>query len=253
MKHKLQNILGLSFQLAKTNFKLRNEGSYLGIFWYLLEPIVSFAVLLVVGGILAQNTIPYYPIYLFIGLIMFNFFTATTNYSAQTIINNGSFLKSIKINSEVFVISGVMQFLFSHSFEFLLVIALGIFLKMNILWFIFYPIVLFFFALFIIGVSFMLSVFSVYVADLKNVWAVFTRLLWFVTPIFYVIPTNSLVHTVSMFNPMYHFINIARDIIIFHRIVEIRTFILALVSSILVFAIGLYIFEKNKSKLSERL
>lgn len=250
---KIRSILGLSFQLAKTNFKLRNEGSYLGILWYLLEPIVSFGVLMVVGGLLSQNTIPYYPIYLFIGLIMFNFFTAVTSSSSQAIVDNNNFLKSIKINPEVFVLSWIMQYIFSHLFEIILLVILGIFLKMNIVWFILYPIILIFFSLFTVGVSFIIATYSVYINDLKNVWSVITRLLWFVTPVFYVIPTYGWVHTLSMWNPMYHFINVTRDIIIFHRIIEIKTIVLAFVSSILVFAIGLYVFERNKSRFAEKL
>ena len=124
---------------------------------------------------------------------------------------------------------------------------------MNILWFVFYPIILFFFSIFIIGVSFILSVFGVYINDLGNVWSVFTRLLWFITPVFYTIPTSGLIHFICMINPMYHFINITRDIVIFHKILDVKTFIFALISSLVFFLVGLYIFEINKSKLAERL
>ncbi len=250
---KIIDILDLSFQLAKNNFKLRNEGSYLGIVWYMLEPTVSFVTLFIVGGILNQNTIPYYPIYLFIGLIMFNLFTATTSHSAGSLVDNSGFIKNIKIHPEVFVVSGTMQFIFSHFFEFILVIALGLYLKMNILWFIFYPIIIFFFSLFIIGISFVISILNVYINDFRNIWSIFTRLLWFITPIFYIIPNKNFLHNISMLNPMYHFINITRDIIISHKIVELRTFILALVSSISVFIIGIIIFQMNKSKIAEKI
>ena len=49
MKEKIKSISALSFSLAKANFKIRNEGSYLGIFWYLLEPLAFFIVLLFFG------------------------------------------------------------------------------------------------------------------------------------------------------------------------------------------------------------
>ncbi len=247
------DILDLSFHMAKTNFKLRNEGSYLGVFWYMLEPIVSFSVLLIVGGILNQKGIPYYPIYLFIGLIMFNFFTASTNHSSGALLDNAGFIKNIKINPEVFIISGTMQFIFSHIFEFILVIALGIYLDMNILWFALYPVIMFFFSLFVIGISFIISIINVYIIDFRNIWSILTRLLWFATPVFYVIPNDNFLHDISMLNPMYHFINITRDIIISHKIVELKTFIYAFVSSVLVFVIGLIIFEINKNKIAEKI
>ncbi len=250
---KINRILGISYQLAKINFKLRNEGSYMGILWYLIEPVVSLFILMMVGGLVGQSDIPYYPVYLFIGLIMFNLFVNTTNSSAQAIVDNGSILKSIKINPEIFVISWIIQYIFSHAFEFLLLIVVGLFFGLNVWWFVFYPLVILFFSLFTTGVSFIIATYSVYIVDLKNIWSIMTRLLWFVTPIFYSIPSSGWVHDVSMLNPMFHFINITRDILIYHNILEVKTLFLAIISSITVFLFGLYIFEKNKVKFAERL
>jgi ABC-type polysaccharide/polyol phosphate export permease len=250
---KLKSVLGLSLSLAKTNFKVRNEGSFLGIFWYLLEPLVFFIVLFFIRGVILQKPIENYPMYLFIGLIMFNFFNAVTNYSTGIIQSNAGFIKSLKINKEAFVISGVLQFVFSHFFEFIIFIGFSIYFHNNLLWLLFYPFIFFLFCIFIIGVSFILSVIGVYIKDLKNVWSVVTRLLWFVTPIFYAVSGDSIFQKISMWNPLYHFINITREIIVFHRFPTLFTMFLAVFFSLLVFFIGLYIFEKNKNKLAERI
>lgn len=250
---KIIDILDMSFHIAKNNFKLRNEGSYLGIFWYILEPVASFSILLIIGGVLNQNTTPYYPIYLLIGLTMFNFFTTATSHSVGSLTNNAGFIKNIKINPEVFIISCIMQFIFSHFFEFMLVMALGLYLDMNMLWFILYPIIIFFFSFFIIGVSFIISILNVYINDFRNIWSILTRLLWFITPIFYTIPNDNFLNSASMLNPMFHFINITRDMIIYHKILELKTFILAFVSSGLIFIVGLVIFEMNKNKIAEKI
>lgn len=250
---KIKSILGLSLALAKANFKVRNEGSFLGIFWYLLEPLAFFIILLFIGGLMSQNSIEKYPMYLFLGIMMFNFFTAVTTSSVEVMQSNADFIKSLKVNREPFVISVVLQFIFSHFFEFLILAVLSIFLKMNILWLLFYPVVFFFFCLFIIGISFMLSVLGVYIYDFKNIWSVFVRLLWFMTPVFYTIGGSGLIHQISMLNPLYHFINISRDIIIYHRLPQAETMLLAAFYSMLVFLIGLFIFEKNKNKLAEKI
>lgn len=251
---KIKSVLGLSFSLAKANFKVRNEGSYLGIFWYLLEPLFFFIVLIVIRESISDTNIENYQLYLIIGLIMFNFFTAVTNFSTKVIQNNASFIKSLKINKESFVFSGVLQYVFSHFFEFLILTVFVLFLKVEIIWILlFYPIIFFMFCLFTTGVSLVLSVIGVYINDLKNVWSVFTRLLWFITPIFYVIENNGLLHRISMLNPLYHFINISRDMIIYHKTPQFSTIFLAIFFSVLVFLIGLLIFERNKSKLAEKI
>ncbi len=251
---KIKSILGLSFSLAKANFKVRNEGSYLGVLWYLLEPLSFFIILILIRGSMSQKQVENYPIYLFLGLIMFNFFTAVTNFSTKVIQNNVGFIKSLKINKESFVISGILQYIFSHFFEFLILIIFAFFYKINIIWMLlFYPIIFFMFCLFTAGVSLVLAIIGVYINDLKNVWSVFIRLLWFITPIFYVIESKGLLHQISMLNPLYHFINISRDIIIYHKLPQFGTVFLAIFFSTLVFSIGLFIFEKNKSKLAEKI
>jgi ABC-2 type transport system permease protein len=250
---KIKSILGLSISLAKANFKTRNEGSYLGILWYLLKPLSFFIILVFIKGAISKDSIQDYPIYLFIGLIILNFFNSVTSFSIDIIRSNSSFIKSLRINKEVFVLSGLIQFIFSHLFEFIILIIFAIFYKMNILFLLLYPFIFGLLCLFTIGISFILSVVGVYVNDLKNVWAIFTNLLLFATPIFYKVSSDSLIHKISMWNPLYHFINITRDIVIFNKLPKISTILLALFFSIIIFLLGLLIFEKNKNKLAEKI
>ena len=47
-RENIKKIASLSFQIAKVEFKLRNEGSYLGVLWYLLNPALMFVLLLAI-------------------------------------------------------------------------------------------------------------------------------------------------------------------------------------------------------------
>ena len=156
--------------------------------------------MLFIKGSILKNPVQDYPIYLLIGIIICNFFSSVTSFSTGVISGNSSFIKSIKINKEVFVISGVLQFIFSHFFEFLILVFFAIFYKMNLFFLLFYPIIFGLLCLFTIGVSFILSVVGVYVSDLKNVWSISTSLLMFVTPVFYSVNTGDLLQKINMFN-----------------------------------------------------
>jgi len=103
--YKAKSILGLSLSLAKVKFKLRNEGSYLGVFWYLLSPLAMFLILLSLRGLTNKNPIEYYPIYLLLGLIVFNLFRYATTISTNAIRGNAGLIKSLKINLEPFLLS----------------------------------------------------------------------------------------------------------------------------------------------------
>jgi len=249
----IKSVIGLSLSLAKANFKVRNEGSFLGILWYLLEPFAFFLILFFISETLIQRSVEHYPLYLFVGLIMFNFFNAITTFSTRVIVANTGFMKSLKIRSEAFVLAGVWQFVFSHLFELIALIIFAIILQVNLSYFIFYLFIFFFFALFTTGISFILSVLGVYIGDLRNVWNVFSRLLWFATPIFYVANTESLIGAINLFNPLYYFIHITRELIIYQRMPETMLLVSIAVASITIFLGGLLIFEKFKNRLAEKL
>jgi ABC-type polysaccharide/polyol phosphate export permease len=250
---KIKRIFGLSFSLAKSNFKLRNEGSYLGIFWYLLEPLSFFIIILIMSGAIYEKKVEQYPIYLFLGLIMFNFFMAVTSASCKAMQENSNIIKSMKVDKEIFVIIPLIQFIFSHFFEMLILLAMMVFYKINIVYFSLYFIVFFFFCILCLAFNFILSAIGVFIKDLENVWRIFGRLLWLATPIFYYARPGTAIHWFNSLNPLYHFISIAREFIIFGRITSIKSIMVAFVTSLVILIIGIIIFEKNKDKFAENI
>lgn len=248
---KIKDILRLSLALAKTNFKLRNEGSYLGILWYLLEPLCFFAIILLIGGVINQNPVEYYPLYLFLGLIMFNFFISTTTNALRSITSNAGLIKSMKIDYKTLVMAGVLQFIFSHILEMVIFLGFMVYFGANFFSLIYYLPIFLFFVLFILGLSFLLATLEIYISDLSNVWTVVVRLLWFLTPIFYVMPPNSLFQKISYINPLFHFINVSREIIIYNQNPGLRALFLMVFFSILSLLFGLFIFKRYQSKFPE--
>lgn len=249
--YKLKSILGLSLSLAKAQFKLRNEGSYLGVFWYLLEPLALFVIFLSIKAIITNSEIPYYPLYLLLGLIMFNFFSKTTSKATKIIANNAGFIKSIKISHESLVFAEVLEAVFSHFFEIILFIIIMLFFKIPLMGIIFYPVIFIFLLLFVSGLSFILAALGTYINDLDNVWRVITQLLFFATPLFYITTKNSFIYNFNLFNPIFYFINIARDALIYNSIPEIWTIGTAIGISFFFFLSGIVIFKKYKYKFAE--
>ncbi|MCH7640633.1 ABC transporter permease [Patescibacteria group bacterium] len=115
---KMKNLaytIRLSLALAKANFKLRNEGTYLGILWYLLNPLLLFALLfLIFFDRLGQN-IEQYPLYLLLGIIMFNFFQQATTEATKIIDQNRHLIKSINFPKES-LIASIISTTFSRGF-----------------------------------------------------------------------------------------------------------------------------------------
>jgi ABC-type polysaccharide/polyol phosphate export permease len=247
----LKNTLNKSLALAKAEFKLRNEGSYLGIFWYLLNPTLTFLVLLVVFANKFSNNIPHYSLYLLLGIIMFNFFRQTTIESTQVINENRWLIKSINFPRECLVASLTLKTLFSHIFEIILFVILLFIFNVSTQGIIFYPLILFLFCLFIYGASLILAALTVYFIDLFNVWLFISFLIWFGTPIFYTIENQSWLFKLNLLNPIYYFITMARDLMIYAKSPETWMVLGAIFYSLLFLIVGLCVFNKLKYKFAE--
>ena len=257
MKHIIENIrktLPLSFSLAIVYFKLKNERTYLGIFWYLLNPILTFSLLFFIFNDRLGGDIPYYSLYLFLGIIIFNFFQTVTIESNYCIAGeNKGIIKSINFDRKSLVIALVLRNLFSHIFEIIIFSILLLFFKISVFGIFYYLILLFFLSIFSLGVSFIFSALTVYFADFGNIWNFVSRLLWFVTPIFYAIEGQTELFYANLLNPLFYFISISRDIIIYSKIPQLwMVFAVIFYSFFFLFA-GIFIFNKLKYKFAEKI
>lgn len=250
---KLKNILSISFSLAKADFSLRIEGSYLGIFWYLLNPLVTFLVIILIKKYaLASEEIKNYPIYLFMGITSLNFFRQVLSNSIKSIRSNIDYLKSINdIAPEALVVSGVMQSIFSHFFEFILIIGFMVYYKLSLVGLFFYPLVFTFFILSVLGISLIFATIGMYVNDFNNIWSVVADLLLFITPVFYILKTNSYIYFINLFNPLFYFISISRSAVINLAMPPFWMTMIFFVSSIGSLAIGITVFNKFKRNFAQ--
>jgi ABC-type polysaccharide/polyol phosphate export permease len=247
---KVKSIMGLSLSLATANFKLRNEGSYLGVIWYLIYPLALFMILLHLAGWMTPNQPPSYPLYLLLGILMYNFFIATTQSSTGVINSYAGFIKSMKINSESFVVANILQFIFSHIFEIAIFWLFMVYYGSDMIYLAYYLLYFVLFSIFVLGLSFTLATIGVFVTDLGNVWAIVGRLLFFITPIFFKPPQGDGIYEL---NPLYLYISMARDTVIYDKIPTIQSILPLAAISTVSLLIGLALFEKYKHKFAEKL
>lgn len=253
MNEKISGFFNLSFYISKSGFKLRNEGSYFGVLWYILNPILFFLLLFVVFSRNLGEGIENYALYLFMGIIMFNFFQSATTDSTEIIRSNKYLFKSINFPRSAFIAGNVLKFLYAHLFEFVVLIIFVAILKEKAYNLVLYPLILFFFFLFTFGTSLLLGAISVFFIDTKNLWGFASKFLWFSTPIFYTLEKGTLLFVINLFNPLYYFIDISRDLIIYNTIPRIEMILGGIGFSFLFLFLGTIIFNKLNYKFTERI
>ncbi len=243
--------LGLAF--AKAGFKLQHEGSYLGLLWHFLNPLAAFIIIYLVFSQVFGQTIDQYPLYLLLGLIIFNFFRGVTSEATGILYGSRHIIKSINFPKESLIIASVLRSSYAHIFEVVVFVILMLFIGLPVTTILVYPVIFILLALFVYGLALGLSAFSVYFLDMSSIWGGFTQALWFATPIFYFVDQFSILSIFNLFNPLYYFISVSRDIIIYSTTPPLYMIGGVLGYTIVSLMLGHLIFNRVKNTFVEKM
>lgn len=178
----------LLLELVKTDFKLRYQGSFLGILWSIVKPIMLFIVMYVVFVHYLHFTdgTKSYPIVLLLGIALWSFFTEATGIGMQSIVSRGDLLRKINFPKYIVILSSMMSALISLSINLLVVavfaMATGVSLTSQVLWVPLNIIQLFALAF---GLALCLSTLYVKFRDIGHIYEVLLQMLFYAMPIIY--------------------------------------------------------------------
>jgi ABC-2 type transport system permease protein len=211
-------------ELVRTDFKLRYQGSVLGYAWSLLRPLLLFIILYVVfvKFLKIGGNIPHFPVYLLLGIVIWNFFNEMTAQSLGSIVGRGDLIRKIRIPRWIIVVSASISALI-NLFLNLLVVVIFLFinhvdlLRSTLL----LPLILLEVYIFALGLSLFLSAAFVKYRDINYIWEVILQAGFYLTPILYPISriTNIKLQELIMINPMSQTIQSARYAVISHQTV----------------------------------
>lgn len=258
-------------ELVKTDFKLRYQGSFLGILWSVLKPLMLFAVMytVFVHFLKFSDGTKTYPVVLLLGIALWSFFTEATTIGMQSIVARGDVLRKINFPKYIIILSSMVSACISLAINVLVVIIfafiIGVQFTGNIIW---TP--LNFMQLFIIAFGFSLILSTLYVKfrDISHIYEVVLQVLFYAMPIIY--PMSLIadryifdisVSKLILLNPIAQTIQDIRHNLIAPETTPttwstIDTIWIALIPvclSILVLCFGIFYFKKHSKKFAENI
>ena len=211
-----------NYILYSTKAELKNEiiNSYLGSLWLILEPLCFMLIYYFIGAIIFKSKIEYFPVFVFIGLSIWNFFNKTVVASVKLVSTNKDTVTKVYLPKFVLLLVKLGVNIFKMAVSFALVFIFMIFYRIpiswNILWFI--PIVLIS-IIFTFGVCCFIMHFGVFAEDLNNIVNIILKMVFYLTGVFYDLSTkihNVLYRTILLdLNPMANFIYNLRNVLIY--------------------------------------
>ena len=96
--------------LVKKQLKARYQGSFLGLFWSYVQPLVRFAMYFFVIGLVLglHKSFPNYAIHMFAGVVGVHFFTESFQLGTRSIVQNRSLVRKMAMPREMFPVAGVV-------------------------------------------------------------------------------------------------------------------------------------------------
>ncbi len=248
-------------EIAVTDFKLKYEGSILGYFWSLAKPLVYFMVLYIIFTKIFKvgAAIPHYPIYLLTGVLIFTFWSDATSEGMRSIVSRGDLIRKIYFPRIILVIASTFTAFLTFISNALIVIVFIYFNDLSLSWsMLLIPLYIAELYIFILGVSFYLSSLFVKFRDIGQIWDLTNQILFYATPILYVIsqvPVNYAKYMVL--SPLAQVILDVRRCIIGPAILTTRDYwtigFLPVIFVVFIFITGYLLFNRMAAKFAEEV
>ena len=256
-----ENYRELIWMLAKTDFKLRYQGSALGYVWAILQPLLMFLVLATVfGGVFGDSGrgggVENYALQLLVGLMLFQFFSEGTNAGLNSLrakqqlvtkiyVPRWSIILASTLNTGMVFLANILVIIFFFVI-FQYMPPLG-----SILFFIMFSVALYF-----INLSFALfaAPLLLYFQDIAMLWSVLLRVMFYTIPIIYpltMLPAWS--HQFVLLNPVAFIIHFVKEAMFNNRYPDLWQILVFLGTIVILFIFSIFVYRKLIGKVAEKV
>ncbi len=236
---------------ASADLRAEVANSYLNRLWWLLEPLFSMLVYVVVFGRIMGRSVENYATYVFSALLMWTFFSKTINYSVKCVRNNRDIVTKVYVPKHVLLISNMLLNMYKLVFSLIILVPMLILFKVNIGLFVFWLIPAYILMILLsFGAGMILLHFGVYIDDLAYAVTILLQMMMFLSGIFYDVitslpkPLNTMMLAV---NPVSMFVDTMRNALLSNYISNVPLLAVWIVLSLELCYVGVHIVYKNEN------
>lgn len=255
----------LIFQLVKREIISRYRGSFLGILWTIINPILMLVVYTFVFGFVFkvrldpsvsfENDHFSFALLLFSGLIVYNIFSDCLSRSPGLVLANINYVKKIIFPLDILPWVNLGATLFHAAISLLVFLIALLLIKHSIYWTVIWiPVILTPFLLLTLGISWFLAATGVFVRDIGQFIGLALTMLLFLSPVFY--PASALPESIRDYlflNPLSFIIEQLRAVALYGQLPDWQGLAIYTLIGLIFAQIGFVWFEKTRKGFADVL
>ncbi len=248
-------------QFARREVASRYKGSYLGLFWSLIQPVLMLCIYTFVFGVIfrsrwpgvAEQGIAGYAVTLFCGVAAFNLLNESLGRSPGIIKENANLVKKVIFPVEILPVSLICSAIYHGSICFLILIATNLLVNMSLHYtIIMLPLVILPLILLLMGISWILAGLGVFLPDVQAIVSLLTTMWMFLSPVFYsttMLPAKA--QFLMQFNPMAFVVDNIRRVVMWGQWPEWGALGIWMIFGIAVMSLGYAAFMWGKDNYAD--
>ena len=243
----------LFHHFSRQDFVAQFAASIGGFLWLFVTPIAHIIIYTFVFGTIFQlRALPEFGqtefiIFMMIGYLPWFAFAEAVSKSPGLLLEKAGLITKVLFPVQIIPVVGTVVPYLTHAIGFgLLLVYLGAQGHLNLLW-LWLPVIFLLQFLFTMGLVAILSALCVFLRDLQQLVSLVVTIWFFLTPIIYPITLiqNENARELFLFNPMYSFVNLYREIILNGEF-PIVHFQIILPAALISYLIGGWLFIRIK-------
>lgn len=239
------------------DFKVRYKQTSIGILWALFQPFVTMVIFSVFfGGLLKipSDGVPY-PIFVYTGLLFWQFFSTALADTSNVLITNQSIITKVYFPRLLLPLSTVATKFVDFAIAFVILIGMMIYYGYtpHLISIVVIPLVLIITFMASVGLGLFLAAINVKYRDVRYILPFFIQILLFITPVIYPAGIAGKYSYLLALNPMMGVVQSARAVLLGTTVLNWTLVLISLAATFTLMLIGIYIFKKTERYFADNI
>ncbi len=251
----------LAVYFAQRELSSNYRGSYLGILWALLGPLLQIVLLTLVFSeilgirfreVTGDSTLNF-GLFMYCGLVPFLAFSDTLNKATNSVRSNAALVQKVVFPLEILPLTRAVTVLVNMLFGLVMLILVVVLLEGRLRWTILLiPLLVALQLVFTLGLSYLFAVIGTYLPDTKETLRSFVRAMFFITPIVW--PAGRVPASLSFlvdYNPLAFLVGAYRGLVLEGTFPDPWAALYFFIFSVVLFIVGFVLFVRVKQKFAD--